>query len=137
MVRPDLEMSSLSASGLVTSELIRVYSGTVDINDVEAEMELGVYHWQERMFQEATTFLYLFLPEKTGFLLQSYLYNMQQNNEIWSGLVYAIFVEMMVGVQWTKPTSKEHAIAQLDAYLERIKDRLLIESLRDRGLEAN
>ena len=136
VVQADWEDSSLSASGLTTASTIRVYSGTVDLKDVEAAIETGVLRWQNRMFQEATTFLYLYLPEKTGALLRSYINNILNNKEIWSGLVYAMFVEMLDGAQWTKPTSKAHAIAQLEQYLITIQDRILQESLEEQGLEV-
>ena len=137
VVQADWEDSSLSASGLTTASTIRVYSGTVDLKDVEAAMEAGVLRWQNRMFQEATTFLYLYLPEKTGALLRSYINNILNNKEIWSGLVYAMFVEMMTSAtNWTKPTSKAQAIAQLDQYLTTIQDRILEESLEEQGLEV-
>ena len=136
VVQADWEDSSLSASGLVTSPLVRVYCGTVDARDIIPAIEAGALRWQNRMFQEATTFLYLYLPEKTGALLQSYINNILNNKEIWSGLVYAMFVEMMNTSNWTKPTSKAHAIAQLEQYLESIQDRILEESLEEQGLEV-
>ena len=70
--------------------------------------------------EELFKWMLIHIPEKTGELLASYFDSLMSSSLITSGLYYADFVEAMVNVHWTKPTSVAQARQKAIEYCEEI-----------------
>jgi hypothetical protein len=70
--------------------------------------------------EELYKWMLIYMPEKTGALIESYFQMMLASGEIASGLYYADFVEAMINVHWTKPTSVAQAKQKAIEYCEEI-----------------
>jgi len=93
------------------------------------------FEWaDDELKWEILKYMIMVIPEKTGALLFDYIKNWSAERRVYATISYVDFVEAMVAVHWTKPTSQYQARKLTMEHAEGIKPALIDMGLRREGL---
>lgn len=113
-----------------------ISSGAVQgVDNIISKIEAAFADF-ERMFREdMETFIFLIIPEDTGFLMRNYADNFSRLFEIKSTLPYATYVEEAVGWNWKKGSAEDQAAQKCEDHALRIYRTLLRRAFKRQGLD--